>query len=88
MKMMRPMILRRCPFVNLPISKTGHFGEGITREDMANLKWVRPKYVAQVSFTELTSYGLLRHATFLGLRDDKSPREVTRESPAEPLEKI
>ncbi|MDQ6808402.1 MAG: hypothetical protein M3Z64_03100 [Verrucomicrobiota bacterium] len=31
-------------------------------------------------FTEWTTYGLLRHATFLGLREDKSADEVTRES--------
>jgi bifunctional non-homologous end joining protein LigD len=46
---------------------------------MEKLHWVRPERVAQVSFTEWTSYGLLRHATFLGLRDDKDPTEVVKE---------
>src|SRR5438067_11756046 len=31
------------------------------------------------SFTEWTNYGLLRHATFQGLREDKNPREAIRE---------
>jgi len=44
--------------------------------------WVEPELVAQIAFTEWTRDGLLRHPRYLGLRDDKSPREVTRERPA------
>jgi bifunctional non-homologous end joining protein LigD len=46
---------------------------------MKKLRWLKPQLVAEVRFTEWTSYGLLRHATFAGLRDDKEPAEVTRE---------
>jgi bifunctional non-homologous end joining protein LigD len=42
--------------------------------------WLEPKLVAQVRFTEWTSDGGLRHPVFLGLRADKSPEEVVRES--------
>jgi DNA ligase D-like protein (predicted ligase) len=42
--------------------------------------WVKPRLVAQVAFTEWTREGKLRHPRFLGLRDDKSPEEVVRES--------
>ncbi|HEX7938798.1 MAG TPA: non-homologous end-joining DNA ligase, partial [Gemmatimonadaceae bacterium] len=38
-----------------------------------------PKFVAQVRFNEWTSTGMLRHPAFLGLRDDKAARQVTRE---------
>jgi ATP-dependent DNA ligase len=41
--------------------------------------WVEPELVAQVGFTEWTADGRLRHPRFLGLRDDKSAREVVRE---------
>lgn len=41
--------------------------------------WVRPELVAQVHFTEWTADGILRHPVFKGLRDDKDPRDVTRE---------
>ncbi len=82
MKHLQPLRVNRCPFVNLPTSKTSHFGEGITREDMPKLHWLRPKLVAQVSFTEWTDYALLRHATFMGLRTDKRPTDVLRETPA------
>jgi DNA ligase D-like protein (predicted ligase) len=43
--------------------------------------WVRPELVAQIGFTEWTRDGKLRHPRFLGLRDDKSAREVVRELP-------
>ncbi len=42
-------------------------------------RWVKPKLVAQVQFTEWTSDGILRHPSFQGLRDDKKPTDVVRE---------
>ena len=69
----------RCPFANLPSSKTGHWGEGITAEDMGALRWVKPKIVVEVSFVEWTRDGLLRHPEFIGVRENKKPREVRRE---------
>lgn len=46
-------------------------------------RWVKPEMVAEVSFTELTKDGRVRHGAFKGLRTDKDPRLVTRELPAE-----
>jgi bifunctional non-homologous end joining protein LigD len=43
--------------------------------------WVSPELVAEVNFTEWTREGQLRHPRFLGLRSDKSAREVVREAP-------
>lgn len=43
--------------------------------------WVRPRLVGQVAFTEWTRGGQLRHPRFQGLRDDKDPAEVVRETP-------
>lgn len=42
--------------------------------------WVRPQMVAEVEFTEWTDEGMLRHPSFVGIREDKSPRQVVRES--------
>ena len=42
-------------------------------------RWVKPKLVAQVQFTEWTSDGILRHPSFQGLREDKKPTDVVRE---------
>jgi ATP-dependent DNA ligase len=69
----------KCPFANLPSSRTGHWGEGINAEDMTALRWVKPKLVVEVSFVEWTRDGLLRHPEFISVRDDKSPREIRRE---------
>jgi len=45
--------------------------------------WVRPRLVAQVGFSEWTTDGELRHPRFQGLRDDKDPADVVRETPQE-----
>jgi len=42
--------------------------------------WIRPKLVGEVEFTEWTDDGRLRHPRFIGLRDDKDPKQVVRES--------
>jgi bifunctional non-homologous end joining protein LigD len=80
LKELKPFLADKCPFANLPTSRKSHFGEGITVDEMSELCWLKPKLVAQISFTEWTNYGLLRHATFEGLREDKAPREVIREA--------
>lgn len=43
--------------------------------------WVEPQLVVQVAFLEWTVNGKLRHPRLLGVRFDKSPREVVREQP-------
>jgi bifunctional non-homologous end joining protein LigD len=42
----------------------------------ARVHWVKPRYLAQVEFTEWTWDNILHHPSFLGLREDKDPREV------------
>jgi bifunctional non-homologous end joining protein LigD len=41
--------------------------------------WVKPTLVGEVTFTEWTRDGLLRHPSFQGLRDDKPATQVVRE---------
>jgi len=43
--------------------------------------WVQPRLVAEVGFSEWTTDGELRHPRFQGLRDDKDPADVVRETP-------
>jgi bifunctional non-homologous end joining protein LigD len=71
-KALRPLELDETP-VDGPLSAAAR--RGVT--------WVRPKLVAEVSFTEWTSDGMLRHPTFKGLREDKPASEIVRERPAE-----
>lgn len=42
--------------------------------------WVKPQVVVQVSFLEWTGDGKMRHSRLIGIRTDKRPREVVRES--------
>jgi bifunctional non-homologous end joining protein LigD len=66
MRLLKPLETKTSPFPTLPPkNETPH--------------WVKPALVAQVRFTEWTSDGILRHPVYLGLRDDKKARAVTRE---------
>lgn len=42
-------------------------------------QWVEPELVVQVEFADWPADGMLRHPTFVGLRDDKDPGDVVRE---------
>jgi bifunctional non-homologous end joining protein LigD len=75
---LRRIPVPRCPFANLPSTRSGHWGEGITADEMALLQWVKPTQVAEISFAEWTRDGSLRHAAFMALRDDKNARDVVR----------
>ena len=77
---LKPLAMAACPFANLPDASTGHWGGGITAEQMHEMQWTRPELVVQIRFTEWTADHRLRHAAFLGLRFDKSARQVRREA--------
>ena len=49
-----------------------------------HVHWSTPTLVAEVSFTEWTRDGRLRHPSFLALRDDKPPWQVLREGASYP----
>jgi bifunctional non-homologous end joining protein LigD len=51
--------------------------------DARDVHWVDPTLVAEISFAERTSDGLVRHASFQGLRDDKPAKQVRTETPEE-----
>lgn len=44
-----------------------------------NTHWLKPKLVGEFQFTEWTGDDKLRHPSFLGLRDDKNAKNVTKE---------
>lgn len=48
----------------------------------AGVRWLTPRLVVEVGFTEWTDEGRLRHPRYLGLREDKDASEVVRERPA------
>ncbi|MDC0716595.1 DNA ligase D [Nannocystis bainbridge] len=64
---LRALAVDRSPFHDRPRDVKGH--------------WVRPALVAEVSFSEWTSDGRVRHPVFHGLRTDKDPATIVRERP-------
>ena len=49
--------------------------------------WVEPKLIAEVSFSEWTNTGSIRHPVFQGLRSDKPAKGIVREV-AKPIEEV
>jgi bifunctional non-homologous end joining protein LigD len=45
----------------------------------SSIQWVKPELVAEVEYTAWSGSGRVRHAVYLGLREDKSPEEVIRD---------
>lgn len=60
------------PFANLP-----------TKKAPRDVLWTAPELVAHVEYSGWTRDGLLRHARYRGLREDKPPHEVHRERPVD-----
>jgi ATP-dependent DNA ligase len=76
---LRPLLIPKCAFANLPETHKGRWSEGLTAADMEKCVWVRPEIVAQIEFLEWTESDHLRHAKFAGLREDKDAGTVVKE---------
>jgi len=64
---MKPHITRKLPFKEKP---------SIPGSDIV---WLKPFLVCEVKYAELTNEGLMRHASFQGLREDKTAFELNNE---------
>ncbi|WP_313808599.1 DNA ligase D [Sphingobium sp.] len=51
----------------------------VPRSESRRAQWVRADLVAEIAFAEFTADNILRHASFLGLREDKAASDVHRE---------
>jgi bifunctional non-homologous end joining protein LigD len=60
--------------------KTSPFARELPARDRKGAHWVTPRLVGEVTFGEWTRDGRLRHPAWRGLRPDKAPDEVVRES--------
>ncbi|ACU07347.1 ATP-dependent DNA ligase [Flavobacteriaceae bacterium 3519-10] len=78
MDMFAPLVTDKPPFDKEPdVNKPSRF-----RPDPphATVTWLKPKLLCEVSFTELTTDGIMRHPSFQGMRTDKSAKTVTLET--------
>jgi bifunctional non-homologous end joining protein LigD len=67
----------KIPFTEVPdVNKPSRF-----RPDPphAEVYWLKPKLVCEVSYTELTTEGIMRHPSFQGMRIDKDPKDIVLE---------
>ncbi|GAA4998650.1 non-homologous end-joining DNA ligase [Actinopolymorpha pittospori] len=60
--------------------RTSPFAGEVPTRDTKDAQWVTPKLVGEVRFTEWTRDHRLRHPAWRGLRPDKAPEDVVRES--------
>lgn len=59
--------------------RTSPLATDVPRPQARVARWVTPRLVGEVAFSEWTRDGRLRHPVWRGLRDDKAPDEVVRE---------
>jgi bifunctional non-homologous end joining protein LigD len=72
---------KTCPFSNLPQRDKGHWDQGLTADEMAECRWLKPELVAQFEYADWTHANHLRHSKFIALRDGKDAKGVRREQP-------
>jgi DNA ligase D-like protein (predicted ligase) len=75
----RHLVSPAMPFANLPDTHKSRWGDELTAEKMKKCVWLHPEAVAQIEFLEWTAGDRLRHAKFVGLREDIDPRGVAKE---------
>jgi bifunctional non-homologous end joining protein LigD len=84
LRQFKPLITDKVPFAHIPeIEKPSRFNP---HPAQASATWLKPQLVCEVSYTEMTSDGLMRHPSYKGIRSDKKATEVKTER-ALPAEK-
>jgi bifunctional non-homologous end joining protein LigD len=79
LKKLKPLITTKCPFRIVPdYNKPSRFRPDPPKADVT---WVKPSVVCEISYRELTRDGSIRHPSFKGLRTDKNAKDVIREKP-------
>ena len=79
MKKFKPLITKTNPFTFEPdVNKPSRFRPNPPR---ATVTWLKPKLICEVSYTEMTTDGVMRHPSFEGMREDKKAQDVHPEKP-------
>jgi bifunctional non-homologous end joining protein LigD len=76
-EVLEPFHISKSPFGYVPeYNKPSRFRPNPPK---AEVTWVQPTIVCEISYREITKDGAIRHPSFKGLRPDKKPMEVERE---------
>lgn len=74
----KPFIIKTPPFAKQPdVNKPSRFRP---KPLNATAVWMKPELVCEVSFTEMTADGIMRHPSFIAMRTDKKAKDVSREN--------
>jgi len=74
---MKPLVRKTNPFsAPIDVNKPSRFRPGPLN---AEVTWLKPELVAEVTYAELTEDGVMRHSSFVGMREDKSANQVVEE---------
>lgn len=77
MEQFKPLITDMVPFAEEPdVNKPSRFRPNPPH---ATVTWLQPKLIGEVSFSEMTTDGVMRHPSFEGMRDDKQAKSVVLE---------
>jgi bifunctional non-homologous end joining protein LigD len=69
----------KVPFAETPdVNKPSRFRHNPPK---ARVTWLKPQLVCEVSYTEITDDGVMRHPSFEGMRTDKKAKDVMKEKP-------
>lgn len=73
----KPLIIKKPPFAAEPnVNEPSRFRHNPPH---AEAFWLKPELVCEVSYTEMTSDGVMRHPSFEGMREDKKAKDVHAE---------